>query len=434
MKKFVQGLFNISEETGAHPQVVKNFKRNFSINFLDVAMYFFGDSFTAAYTILPVFVSTLTDSLILIGLVPAIYEAGWFLPQFFFASYVQKQKRLIPVVIRFGLFERISYLLLALGAFFLPVMGAKFGLWVVMLLIIWKSLLAGFYALPWQELIAKVIPFSHRGRFYGWANVLGKLLSLLGAAVTGLILARLEYPRNYALVFFIGFLIVMGSLALFSLTKEHDSTSSQVEIEKETNINFTALKIIRTDLSFRNFLMSRALSFLAFMAYGLMAVYSIQKYSLPESYAAVFTGILALFTMIGYALLGVIGDEKGNKLVYVYADLFLVFSILIALVWQSMLGVYTMFAMMGLAHAGAMIGDMNMVMEFGSEDLRPTYIGLSKTLTGPFFLIAPILGGGIVTAFGYPAMFSAALGFSILALLLILFFVSEPRNEKLRND
>lgn len=429
MQNFVDKLFHIPEETGVHPEVVTNFKRNFIVNFLDVAFYFFGDSFVAAYTILPVFVSTLTESPIIIGLVPAIYEAGWFLPQVFFASFVQKQNRLVPVVIKFGLFERLSFLLLAVGAFFLPYLDHQVALWVVMLLIIWKSLFSGFYALPWQEVIAKAIPFSHRGRLFGWANVFGKLLSLSGAVITGIILTRLAYPKNYALVFAIGFVVVMISLVVFSFTKEPVHSKPALRKEEGVDLKTSAVRIIKTNRSFRYFLISRALSFLGFMAYGFMAVYSIERFSLPESYAAMFTGILVVFTMVGYALLGVIGDQRGNKLVFVYGDLFLVFSIAIALVWQTLIGIYVMFALIGLAHAGAMIGDMNMAMEFGSEDQRPTFIGLSKTLTGPFFLFAPLIGGGIVSAVGYQAMFSTAFVFSILALAILLAFVKEPRYQ-----
>ena len=309
-------------------------------------------------------------------------------------------------------------------------MGRQVGLGVVMMLIVAKSVISGVFALPWQELIAKLIPFSHRGRFYGWANVLGKLLGLAGAALTGIILLRVPYPNNYALVFFIGFVIVVISLGLYLFVKEPENSHLKAGGEVGLDLKSAAQTIIKSNASFRNFMISRGFSFLGFMAFGLMAVYGIQKYGLPESYAAVFTGILVFFTMVGYALLGVVGDRKGNKLVFVFSDLFFVLSIVVALVWQNLLGIYVVFGLMGLANAGAMIGDMNMAMEFGQEDQRPTYIGLSKTLTGPFFLLAPIIGGSIVSAYGYGAMFGVSIFLSVIALLMLVFLVSEPRNQQ----
>ena len=89
-----------------------------------------------------------------------------------------------------------------------------------------------------------------------------------------------------------------------------------------------------------------------------------------------------------------------------------------------------MFGMVGLSTSAAMIGDMNMAMEFGSVEDRPIYIGLSKTLTGPVFLLAPVIGGWIVGSVGYQAMFVTSLVFAILAFLSLALFVNEPRQEK----
>jgi MFS family permease len=66
-------------------------------------------------------------------------------------------------------------------------------------------------------------------------------------------------------------------------------------------------------------------------------------------------------------------------------------------------------------------------MEFGQEADRPTYIGMSKTLTGPFLLLAPIIGGTLVKLFGYQSMFLISAILSMVAFVIIKFFVVEPR-------
>lgn len=66
-------------------------------------------------------------------------------------------------------------------------------------------------------------------------------------------------------------------------------------------------------------------------------------------------------------------------------------------------------------------------MEFGNESDRPTYIGMSKTLPGPFVLIAPIIGGGLVKLWGYESMVFSALIISIVAFAVIKFFMQECR-------
>ena len=81
MKTPIKDFLVIPETETIHPEVRKNFKRNFFANLMDACFWFFGDSFAAAYTIMPVFISTLTDSPILIGLIPALDGAGWLLPE-----------------------------------------------------------------------------------------------------------------------------------------------------------------------------------------------------------------------------------------------------------------------------------------------------------------------------------------------------------------
>lgn len=81
------------------------------------------------------------------------------------------------------------------------------------------------------------------------------------------------------------------------------------------------------------------------------------------------------------------------------------------------------------ANSGEYIADQNFAMEFGTEENRPTYIGMSKTLTGPFFLLAPIIGGSLVQIWGYNSMFLAALILSVLAFVIIKFLVRDPRSS-----
>ena len=137
----IKDFLLIPESDPVHPEVKKNFKRNFFANLLDAAFWFFGESFAAAYTIMPVFLSTLTDSPILIGLVPALEAAGWFLPQLFLAKTLEGRNRRMPIVRIFGIFDRVPFIFLALGAFLIPQVNKQTAL--VMIFLATKELLIG---------------------------------------------------------------------------------------------------------------------------------------------------------------------------------------------------------------------------------------------------------------------------------------------------
>lgn len=408
-----------------NPEVVENFRHNLFANLLDATFWFFGDSFVAAYTIFPVFMSTLTDSPILIGLIPALEGAGWFLPQLFMARNLEGKNRRLPTLLTLGIFERLSFLLLGFGAFMIPTLSPVVAIGLILTIYAMKTFLSGLVALPWQELIATVIPVSHRGRYWGLALILGKLMGMFGAVVAGLMLANIEYPFNYAYMFVVAFICVSISFIFLSQNKEP-------EIERHISAENDSLwlrtkQILKTDRNFRIYLVNRAFLFLGLMGLGFVTVYGIQRFNLPVSYSATFTAVMMISEIVGYGIWGTIGDARGYKQVIVFSNLLLVIGLFGLLLAKSLWALYIVFGMISMAYSGEYIADQNIAMEFGEEANRPTYIGMSKTLTGPFLLIAPIIAGWLVNFWGYQSMFIISLIVSIIAFIIIRFFVVEPR-------
>jgi len=71
-------------------QQSKNLKHNFTVNLLDGGLFGFGLGFASFTTMIPLFVATLTSSATLIGLVPAIHNVGWQLPQLLMAKRIAR--------------------------------------------------------------------------------------------------------------------------------------------------------------------------------------------------------------------------------------------------------------------------------------------------------------------------------------------------------
>jgi len=421
----VRNFFSIPNAHTLNPEVVKHIKRNFFANILDAGFWFFGDSFVAAYTILPVFMSTLTDSPILIGMIPALEGAGWFLPQLFLVKHLESKNRRLPLVLKLGIFDRVPYLFLALGAYLVLKLDQKVAIVLFLLFYGIKVFSSGLVALPWQELIATVIPVSHRGRYWGFSLILGKLLGMFGAIIAGLMLAKITYPLNYAYMFLVGFICVAISYIFLSLNIEPEI--NRQTFAKNINVWGRIKVILDANKNFAAFLVNRGFVFLSFMGLGFVTVYGIEKFHLPISYSAIFTAVMLIAEVVGFGIWGTIGDKDGYKRVIEVCNLFLIVGLLALLFVESIWGLYVVFGIISFAHSGEFIADQNIAMEFGKEADRPTYIGMSKTLIGPFLLAAPIIGGGIVKLWGYQSMFLTALIISMIAFVIIKFFVDEPR-------
>jgi MFS family permease len=423
----MRGFFLFSDDASIHPKVRKHFKRNFFANLLDAAFWFFGDSFAASLTIMPVFLSTLTESPVLIGLIPALEGIGWFFPQLFLARYLEGINQRLPIVRKLGVLDRLPFLLLAAGAFLIPGLDKNAALIMILIIYTIKVFSSGLVALPWQELIATVIPVSHRGRYWGTSLIVGKLMGLAGAFITGLILARIVYPRNYGFMFLIGFAAVSISFLFLSLNVEPDIKRQPSQVDQ--GIWNRIKKTLGKDKNFGIYLINRGFAFMASMGMAFITVYGIKEFNLPISRSATFTAVMYGSEIVGYSIWGNLGDKRGYKRVIEFCNFFSIIGLFSGLFVQSVWGLFIVFGILSFAHSGEYISDQNFAMEFGSEIDRPTYIGMSKTLTGPFFLIAPIIGGSIIQFWGYKSMFLVAMIISLIAFITIKFFVQDPRHS-----
>lgn len=435
IRYLVANIFRIRPEDNVPASVAKNFRHNAIINTLDISFFFMADSFWNINTIMPVFAATLTDNPFLIGLMPAIVNAGWFLPQMFLATRVTHNTKILPLSIRLGIVERIPYLFFPFLALAIPHVGKSTALILLILLTTWRGIAGGMSALPWQEVMARVIPISHRARFFGFSRVFGQGAGILGSVLTGLILATLSYPRNYALGFGIAVIIQWLSFFSYIQNREPESEKAPPPISdtipsqpKRPAIDFSKFgQILKKDANFRIYLVARSISFIGNMATAFIAVYAIKAFNLQDEQAAVFTGVILASGVLGYAFWGAVGDRIGPKKIMVLSFICWFGALLVAIFSKSIWLYYLVFALFGLYQSGVGVGDSMLIMELGEESLRPTYLGMGRTLTGSFLLLAPVIAGSLVARFDYTFMFAVSAFFITIATLLMSRVKDVPR-------
>ncbi|MBK8798203.1 MAG: hypothetical protein IPM07_18580 [Anaerolineales bacterium] len=92
------------------PTAPANLRWNFTVNLIDIAFITLGISLVSRDTVLPVLVSTLTDSNLAIGLIAALYGMGIYLPQLFTANFTERLRYKKPFVMLVGsIGERLPY-------------------------------------------------------------------------------------------------------------------------------------------------------------------------------------------------------------------------------------------------------------------------------------------------------------------------------------
>ena len=187
-------------------QSPKNFRWNAFVNGLDLVFLSLGSSLVSRETVLPVLVSTLTDSKLAIGLIPALYSVSYYLPQLLMANHAEQLRYKKPFVMFVGgLGERFPYLLIGLTLWFLAESAPHLTLLLLFLFLGVGAAASGMATPAWYDMIAKVIPVQRRGIWSGISNSLGALLAIGGALVVGTILERVAYPTNFTWIFGLAF-------------------------------------------------------------------------------------------------------------------------------------------------------------------------------------------------------------------------------------
>jgi MFS family permease len=408
-------------------EVERNYRHNFIVNFFDATLFWGGSSFIAVRTILPLFASHFTDNELLIGLIPAIASGGWLIPQIFTANWVRRlpRKKVLPVNV--GIFsERLPILLMALAAWLVPASNPTLSLALLFLFIAWHTFGAGLIAVAWQDMIAKIFPLEKRGRFMGLSSFSGTVFGIFGASISSWLLNNYEFPKGYAISFTLGGVLIFASWFFLALTREpalvrEEQPVSQREYWKSLP------GILRSNRNFTRYLLSQAIWALSMMASGFVAIYAVQRWSLPDSYAGYFTAALLVGQSVGNLVFGYMADRAGHKIVLELSALFGALGYGLAVVAPSPIWFFFIFALTGSTSGGLMVSGIAIAFEFCEPEERPTYIGLNNTIYGITAVVAPLIGGWLAVIAGYQVLFMVSFLTGIAAAAIIRWYVKEPR-------
>lgn len=416
----------LSEQKRFEREVEKHFRWNFGVNLIDAIFYSLGLNLVSQATIMPLLVSELTDSKVLIGLIPATYRVSYLLPQIFTANYTERLRVNKPFVLLLGsVGERLPYLLIGFAVWGLAGPAPAWALAFFFLL--WATTAAsnGTVTPAWYSMIAKVIPVQRRGLWSGLGRGLGALLAIAGAQVSEYILVRWPFPVNYALCFILAFVAVMISFMGLTLTREPESPTVKPRTSQLDYLRQIPT-VLRRDRNYVRYLVARTVSNLGAMAAGFFMVYG--KETIPGALGQVgtLTAILVGSQAAMNVVWGLAADRMGHKVVLVGSALAMAAAAAVALWISTLAGLWVAFALLGLSLSAESVSHMNIILEFCAPEDRPTYIGLTNTLLAPGML-APVLGGWLATWAGYRGLFGVAVALSLLGGALLALGVREPR-------
>ena len=85
---------------------------------------------------------------------------------------------------------------------------------------------------------------------------------------------------------------------------------------------------------------------------------------------------------------------------------------------------------LGMGMGGFQLASQNLVLEFGRRRNLPMRIAVANSASELVAAIGAVLGGVLAATLGYFSVFRIAIGFQLVAMAIVLFFVDEPRNRR----
>lgn len=396
-------------------------RREYALLFGNNVVFFTAINLVSAMTILPVFVSHLTESAVIVGMVPALVQLSFSLPQFvgpsLFADKRIKKKWLagtnIVGAMTFTLFGLLvlaygdSNPTLALVAFF-PALIMLHGS-------------TGIGATGWVDIMGKVVTRRVRGRFFGTSQATGGLIGALALGVAAGLLGDDAFPRGYGtLITVAGLMICVGSL-LFLLLREPPSPEPS---ESDRMFWRTMRRIPRVFVDnpgFLHYAGARVVVAWAVAATAFIAVYGSRDLGATDSDVARLTTVFLLSQVIGSLSGGWLGDRFGVRMLPILGSLATIVAAVLAVSATNLALIYAAVGASGLVSV-IIVSDITVVLELAPESQRPTYMAALNMILGPLSLPAPLLLGWLVDTGGFRGMFTTAIVVGVVGLAAVLSF------------
>ncbi|MBN1676695.1 MAG: MFS transporter [Kiritimatiellae bacterium] len=403
-------------------------RRHLILNAAGEALWGFGGNLAAPLTVLTLVVARLGGGNFEIGLLNAIGAAGILFPQLLSTLVLQRGTGRRTYLIRFHYLAilppwvLIGLLLLLVGDG--PSLAGRIALPLLYAAYVGSI---GFVLPVWFDWIVGFFPRDVRGQAFGWAAAASAAGAALAAVCAGLLARRLDYPLNYALLFFIGAICFLVSMSVYTFMREPASLAVPPTL--------TARQILgrfRQSLAGRNYrtyLIARLLLTAGAGPIGFFAVHyrGTAAGAVPERTLIALGAVIYVSQAIMSWLLGRIGDRFGHRLGALIGALSQVGGLGIAILMPGAVGAGAAFLMTGVGIAAAWVSHQNLLFETCPHDCRSAHITITNLVLAPLTTLVPLVTGRMIEAFGSRIVFAWCLLPTVLGLAWFLFAVRDPR-------
>ena len=398
--------------TGEARTLTRTERRNFLGGLWHGAFLALGMALTQPTTVIAAFVAELTGSTVWVGGLSTVLTVAAALPQLFIARLVEPRPTKMPFLLLAIYLRVTSWAVLAWLIYTIGDSHPDLLAWALV------GLLAIFYAggglgnIPYTDIIGKVIPARRRGAFFGGKEALAGPLAVGAALLARRILAGVEYPESYALLFGLAAIALAVASLGFWLIREPPRADapgrSQPWRAYWAQLGAAARRL-------RTLVIVQLLTGFSLMALPFYVVYAREELGGPPEAVGWF--LLAQVTggVLGNLLWARLVDRVSSRTMLTACALTSTVAPLLAIILASLgwWGLLPTFFLAGAAFNGRRVGFQSALLELAPATERPTFAALNAVLILPVAVL-PLLAGLLLQTWSYVALFGLTTGFVAL--------------------
>ena len=353
-------------------------------------------------TVLPLIIEHFSNNVVIVGVFVSLLRGGAIVTQLYAAFHAQTYKRVLPYLKKVFFFRWFSWFSIGLSIYFIGDTNKTLTLVFIGTGLFGFSLSAGFGAIYFKELQAKLFSKKYRGKTMANRQVAGSIASIISGGVAGYVLSNFEAPLNYAYLFMVSSFI-MGIGFLLFVTIDDEPSKENVQ-EKEKNFRLfikNAFIILQEDKRLQAQIIAIFLSFSCYLAMPFVILEVKNSVTLTGWMLGGFIMVQMLGSILGSSLLWrkISNYEKMLSLSFT----FMIAAFVVALLSNNSYMYALVFFLYGIALDGFGNSGMNLIIEIAPEEKRPIYTALQTNISS-FGLFFPVLGGLLLQSFASYAL------------------------------
>jgi len=413
-------LLDSAEPVPELPVPERIYKRVFFLGVLNGIFFNVSGVFLSASTIIPLFISNLTDSKIIIGLASSTENIGWYLPQIVAAGLTLHHSRQLGIYKQAAYFRIVSFLLLVLTVFLLPLKNPALCLVLFLLLLTFYALSGGMAGIAFMDIVGRSVPSYRRGSFFGLRMTIGGALGILAGLVVNSLLVEYEYPVNFGVIFLLALVFIALGLFSFFFIQEPELKNPRAKRSLVENIK-EAYSFFQSDQNYKTLFWVRTATSSFLLGYPFYIIFAKQVMLYPAGSAGIFVSYEMGGYLVSNLLWAYLSDRVSNRLVMLLSAISAALApcfVLISFAVRLPLHLFALsFFLLGATASGLWVGFINYLLEIAPEDHRPLYLGFLNSLVA-LTLFLPLLGGTILQLSSYQFFFALILGLALLSVFM----------------